>query len=198
VSPSLPLEIFWPLPDWQSGPFTGLFFCRSAQGGDHPGSPEPFGKRDKCRGSNLQWGFIIAFVRVTCPNCKAVQWFNTSCVATPDFIVWNDRKKEFIVQVKMCCFKDNYQFLADIKRIPVELEIASGERCPCGGDLLISNFSFKPVNDDIVFDGNFFCNRCYNETHPQFQPIKSGLIAIWKNTRTIKIVPSGIKYKKMV
>jgi hypothetical protein len=123
-----------------------------------------------------------------------VQWFNTRSVAKPDFIIWNDRKEEFVVQVKMCCFKDNYQFLADIKRIPVE--IALREKCSCGGELSLSHFSFKTDNDDIVFDGTFFCKRCHDETHSVFQTMKSDLIAIWRDTKEVKIVSGGIKYEK--
>jgi len=124
-----------------------------------------------------------------CPSCGApLRLFGETRIS------WDEEKKEFQVSMKGVCPPCGYKGDLAIKTLP--LFIAKSSSCSCGGSLVLADHSFNLSNGDLEFRATYRCSTCTKHEKSLLQRLASGLHQVWKDTTSVEVGPTGIKYGK--
>lgn len=136
--------------------------------------------------------------RFYCPHCGASTFAALSKVCD---ISWNDKKKEFIVKLKLaictqCNRSDKVTYASNAVLISIPTAIAQESTCSCGAPMALGDHRIIKESNDIIFEGQYACTVCNRKSNTLISKIAAGLINFWNKTKRIEIGPDGISYEK--
>ncbi len=131
---------------------------------------------------------------IGCDAPRAIQEMRELITATSMKIQWDEREKQFTVEVHASSHEPlliNGHFR---QRIPVE--IAERSHCQCGASLSLGDFSVAEDGADFSFSATYFCESCRSELTARRRGVRGLFYRLLGSISKISVKADGIEIER--